>query len=149
MNESADAFALARSLAGPEQAENLRIVEDFFEAVGALDFARAGSFFLEDGLYRDTPVLEADATGPEGVERKLRSGLSRLERFVLRFSAVAASGELVMSERVEDWHFPDGHVASLPVMCVHELRGGRIASWREYWDLPSLTSQLPEGWLGG
>ena len=149
MTESADAFARARAAAGPEEAENVRIVEAFFEAVGALDFARAGSFFLADAVYRDTPVPAADAAGPEGVEGKLRSALSRLDRFVLRFSNVAASGGLVMSERVEDWHFPDGSVASLPVMCVHELRDGKIAGWREYWDMPSLASKLPEGWFEG
>jgi limonene-1,2-epoxide hydrolase len=140
-------FDAARVGASTGASENLSTVVRFFEALGAMDFDAIGAFFTNDGLYQDVPAPQADARGPEAVSQKLRNALAGLDGFGLRFSRVAASGDWVMSEREEDWHFPTGEVATIPVLGVHELRDGKITLWREYWNLPSLMAQMPQTWL--
>lgn len=47
-------------------------------------------------------------------------------------------GDLVMNERVDRFTAGDKRV-NLPVMGVFELREGRIAAWRDYFDAAALT----------
>jgi limonene-1,2-epoxide hydrolase len=141
------AFERARADSSPQARAHLEFVRRFFESLGRLDFATAAAQFGPEGLYQDVPVPEADARGPQAIERKLQSGLSGLAGLALRFSRVVASGDCIVSEREEAWHFPSGEVARLPVLCVHELRGGKFGLWREYWNLPTLMSQMPASWI--
>jgi hypothetical protein len=30
---------------------------------------------------------------------------------------------------------------------VHEIEGGKIKRWHEFWNMPSLIAQMPKGWL--
>jgi limonene-1,2-epoxide hydrolase len=143
------AFDEARAEVTESVAANIAIVEKFFGALEALDFEKTASFFSGEGVYEDVPAPAGDATGPEAIRKKLWVGLHGLDRFVLRFSRVVASGNAVASERVEDWHFPSGEVISLPVFCLHEICDGKITRWREYWNLPSLVDNLPPGWMEG
>jgi len=39
----------------------------------------------------------------------------------------------------------DGKKADLPVMGVFVLRDGRIAEWRDYFDLQTIMGQMPQG----
>jgi limonene-1,2-epoxide hydrolase len=143
----AEAFEDAAQVADAAGRAAIDVVRRFFDAVGDMDFERAASSMADGGVYHDSPVPDRDACGPEAVRAKLAFAIEGLKRFDLRISKVAASGDVVMSERVEDWHFPTGEVASLPVMCVHEVRNGKITAWREYWDMQTLMSQMPQAWL--
>lgn len=147
MGMQGEAFDDAASTADAATRASIDVVRRFFEAVGDMDFARAVTFIGGEAVYRDAPVPDRDARGPEAVRAKLAFAIEGLKRFELRFSAVSASSGIVMSERIEDWHFPTGEVASLPVMCVHEIADGKIAAWREYWDMQTLMSQMPQAWL--
>lgn len=56
---------------------------------------------------------------------------------------VVADVEVVLTERVD--HFMVGELRiSVPCMGVFELRDGKIAAWRDYWDLLQFERQLPE-----
>jgi limonene-1,2-epoxide hydrolase len=145
---SENPFDVARSLADGEARANIDLIEQFFAALDRMDFAAVGALFTVDGLYRDTPVApDADARGPEAIEQKLQLGVGGLDGFDTGVARLVAQGNTVMSERVEVWHLPTGEKPALPVMAVHEILGGKIASWREYWDMPSFTNQLPPSWL--
>lgn len=147
MDHDFGAFERARADSSPAGRAHLEFVRTFFEALGRLDFAASAAFFGHEGLYQDVPVPEADARGPEAIERKLRNGLDGLASLALRFSRIVASGDCVVSEREEAWHFPSGEIAVLPVLCLHEIRGGSFGLWREYWNLPTLMTQMPASWL--
>jgi limonene-1,2-epoxide hydrolase len=147
MEHDFGAFERARADSSPMARAHLEFVRRFFESLGRLDFATAAAQFGAEGLYQDVPVPEVDARGPAAIERKLRNGLGGLAALALRFTRVVASGDCIVTEREETWHFPTGEVAVLPVLCVHELRGGKFGLWREYWNLPTLMSQMPASWL--
>jgi limonene-1,2-epoxide hydrolase len=52
-----------------------------------------------------------------------------------------SSGNVVMNERIEVWVKGDVRVV-LPVAGVFEIENGKIAKWRDYWDLPTLQPFL-------
>jgi len=55
---------------------------------------------------------------------------------------ILADGDVVMTERVD--HFLVGNERiSVPCMGTFELRNGKIAAWRDYWDLKQLEAQMP------
>jgi limonene-1,2-epoxide hydrolase len=56
---------------------------------------------------------------------------------------VVANGNVVMTERVDVLEANDRSV-TLPVLGVFELAGGRIAAWRDYFDLDQFSAQQAE-----
>jgi ketosteroid isomerase-like protein len=48
----------------------------------------------------------------------------------------------VLLEREEITHLKDGRAFCLPVMDSFEMRDGKIARFREYWDVALLTNHL-------
>ena len=60
-------------------------------------------------------------------------------RFVL---AVAETGGKVLTERLDHVLGPDGQPAvTIPVMGIFEVEGGRITSWRDYFDTAGFAQQ--------
>ena len=54
-----------------------------------------------------------------------------------------ADGNVVMNERVDRFMIA-GKWAELPVMGVFVFRDGLIAEWRDYFDLQTIMSQIPQ-----
>ena len=52
-----------------------------------------------------------------------------------------------MTEHIEHWEWPTGETMALDVVSVHEIRGGKITSWRDYWDMAVLTAAAPQWWF--
>jgi len=127
--------------------ENIEIIRRFFNALERLDLDAVTEFFTEDGIYHDIPVPTDPTVGREGIRKKLDLVASATDRLEMQLSFVIGEGDTVMSERVEIWHFPTGERPRLPVMSTFEMKDGRIAAWREYWDLNMLMSQLPPDYL--
>ena len=55
--------------------------------------------------------------------------------------AIAATGNTVMTERTDHLHMGD-HAIVLRVMGVFEVSNGKIAAWRDYFDLPTYLRQV-------
>lgn len=58
-----------------------------------------------------------------------------LDRMVVEFVAIAASGNTVLTERIDHLEKADGSkIISLPVSGTLELRDGKIVRWSDYFD---------------
>jgi len=64
-----------------------------------------------------------------------------VERIEFRVLNLVADGNVVMTERVDVFTLPNKAV-ELPVMGIFEVRDGKIAKWRDYFDLNQYMSQL-------
>lgn len=53
-----------------------------------------------------------------------------------------ADGNVVMNERTDVMRRTNGGRVELPVMGTFEVRDGRIAAWRDYFDLATVTAGL-------
>jgi limonene-1,2-epoxide hydrolase len=60
------------------------------------------------------------------------------EDFRIEVHTQVSSGDVVMQERT-DYFSLGGQLITLPICGVFEVRDGRIAAWREYFDMATFT----------
>ncbi|MBW2241663.1 MAG: nuclear transport factor 2 family protein [Deltaproteobacteria bacterium] len=111
---------------------NTELVRAFCEAWSRLDPVELAGYFAEDGVYHNMP------TGPI-------KGRAEIENFIRGFAGswtktdwevlnLAETGDIVIAERVDRTELGDKKV-DLPCAGVFEIRNGKIAVWRDYFDL--------------
>jgi limonene-1,2-epoxide hydrolase len=66
----------------------------------------------------------------------------RAERIEWTTYHIAAAGQVVLTERLDEFDLADGKKISLPVMGTFEIEEGKIKAWRDYFDLNTYMSQL-------
>lgn len=82
-----------------------------------------------------------DLHGKPEVERFLRKFGAGMADKRYEFHAIIVEGDTGMLEGIEHYR-KDGKPVSTPFMTVFRFRDGRIASWRDYFDMASLLKQL-------
>lgn len=123
--------------------ENDRIMSEVFKLGESMDAAALTAYFAPDATYHNIPMpalrgIAEIRTGFEGLRTRFRS----LRIQTLRQIAV---GDLVMNERLDTFTFHDGSWVQLPIAGVFELRGGKIQSWRDYFDLATFRRHGADG----
>jgi len=113
----------------------LDIVRAFLGAMEKLDYDAAMRHVADDCEYVNMPM--GAVRGPAGIRGVLEPFFApTLEnQWVIR--QIAAEGPVVFVERLDRHRLPGGW-AELPVTGVFEVRDGRIAAWREYFDLATI-----------
>jgi limonene-1,2-epoxide hydrolase len=96
-------------------------------------------YFTEDAVYHNIPV--EPAVGHEAILGLLNMFLTPVERVEFRVLNIVADGDTVLTERVDAFFLPNATI-ELPVMGTFEVRDGKIAAWRDYFDLNTYMSQL-------
>lgn len=118
----------------PEQ-----IVREFCAVVSRCDIAEILRFFAADAVYHNIPF--DPVRGHAEIEATLRQFLTPGGEVEFEIKALATSGRTVLTERVDRFVF-GGKRVELPVMGAFELDAeGRIAAWRDYFDLQQLMKQ--------
>jgi limonene-1,2-epoxide hydrolase len=114
--------------------------------MGAAELAR---FFTEDAVYHNIPL--APVTGREVIADTiasfLRPGAPGIEAIDFRVINIAASGPVVMTERVDVFKLP-GRSFELQVMGTFEVSDGKISAWRDYFDMSQFTSRMDKAGAG-
>jgi limonene-1,2-epoxide hydrolase len=105
--------------------------------------AELGAFFTEDAVYHNIPL--EPVTGRENIAMVIaslvRPGPPGIESIDFRVINIAASGPVVMTERVDVFKLP-GKSFELPVMGTFEVSDGKISAWRDYFDINQFTSRM-------
>jgi limonene-1,2-epoxide hydrolase len=98
----------------------------------ARDADAMADLFTEDGVYDNVPSRRW-MEGREAVRAYLRMVCQRLgvEAEVVH---LAGDGEWVLSERL-DTHVEGERRMTLPVMNISRVVDGRLALWRDYYDI--------------
>lgn len=120
-----------------------RIVEAFCESWSRLDLDEITGFLTPDAHYHNIPVDPVE--GVDAIRAFIggfTAGVSSVE-FEIRH--IATEGDVVLTERLDVFRFEGGRTIELPVMGTFELRGGKIAAWRDYFDLQQYMGQLAAG----
>jgi limonene-1,2-epoxide hydrolase len=108
----------------------------------------AREWFTEDAIYENKCDQGPTVVGPDEIYAILDAYRQMCERFEGTVVNIAEEGDVVMLEREELTFLKNGGVVNLPVMASFSMRDGKIAAWREYWDLAILTRHLLEGESG-
>ena len=115
------------------------VVTSFCEAWKNVDLDRIVEFFTDDAVYHNIPV--APVTGKDAIRTTIAGFTQGVSSIEFRVDNIAANGDVVLTERVDIFAMGDKTI-SLPVMGVFELRDGKIAAWRDYFDMNQFTSQI-------
>lgn len=127
--------------------ENKQVVASMWEALYRKDFEGVAAYIAEKGHYEDVPAPDAGATGPDNVIKRLRVGLDPVVRFEHDIHRVVAEGSSVVVEHTETWHFETGESLTNNFVTMHEVEDGKIALWRDYWDINTMMAQAPQWWI--
>ena len=119
----------------------IEIVTTFMEAMARKDYDAGLKLVADDCHYENLPM--GAAVGPAGVRAVLEPFFAPLLENDLQVLRQAAQGPIVFLERLDRHRLPDRWV-ELPVTGVFEVRDGKIAVWREYFDLATLFKAWPE-----
>jgi limonene-1,2-epoxide hydrolase len=122
-----------------DRAESIALIERFLEACVRAEPEEFASYFTEDAIWWNAPWKPVK--GREAIRETLRRGAQRMVALPWEIRHIVAEGEVVMVERVDNFLVGETRV-SVPSMGIFELRGGKIAAWRDYWDLGQFESQM-------
>ena len=116
------------------------LVEEFCEAWSAKDADRLAGYFTDDAVYHNMPIQPLE--GREAIRGFLAGFLSGVDTAEFQIRNLVASGDVVMTERVDVFRTTAGREGSFPVAGVFEIRDGKIAAWRDYFDMAQVTAFL-------
>jgi limonene-1,2-epoxide hydrolase len=115
------------------------VVRRFCAAWADGDVDALVAFFTDDAVYHNIPI--APVAGRDAIKATIESFTAGVDKIEFRVNAIAADGGVVLTERVDVFTTPTVTV-DLPVMGTFEVVDGKIAAWRDYFDLNQFMSQL-------
>ncbi len=105
---------------------------------GAADIDELLGYFTPDAVYHNIPV--DPVVGVDAIRSMMQMFTTGVERIEFRVRHLAADGNVVMTERVDVFVQPERTI-ELPVMGTFEVVDGKIAAWRDYFDLNQYMTQ--------
>lgn len=99
-------------------------------------------FFTNDAVYHNIPI--APVTGRDTIKTTIAGFTGGVEKIEFRVRNIVADGTIVLTERVDVFVLPERSI-ELPVMGTFEVRDGKIAAWRDYFDMKQFMDQMAGG----
>ncbi len=116
------------------------VVARFCAAWGQGDLEAILAFFTPDAVYHNIPMDPVE--GVDAIRATISGFFGMVSKIEFRVKNSATDGNVVMNERVDAFITAD-KTMELPVMGVFEVTDdGKIAAWRDYFDLNQLMSQM-------
>ncbi|HTT85764.1 MAG TPA: limonene-1,2-epoxide hydrolase family protein [Acidimicrobiales bacterium] len=116
-----------------------RVVREFCAAFEKHDAQALRPFFTDDVVYHNIPM--DPAVGIEATIAFIEGFFGMCEGMDIETNHLAVRDNVVLTERVDTFRVGDA-VAPLPVMGTFEIRDGKIAAWRDYFDMAQVTKML-------
>jgi limonene-1,2-epoxide hydrolase len=124
----------------PEESEQL--VREFCAAFTRHDASALRPFLADDVVYHNMPM--DPVVGVDAAVSFIDGFFGMCDAMVIETLHAATVGNVVLTERVDTFTVGDV-VAPLPVMGTFEIRDGKIAAWRDYFDMGKITQLLSGG----
>jgi limonene-1,2-epoxide hydrolase len=119
---------------------NTEVVRTFIAALERKDVDAALALVTDDVEYDNVPIGKVH--GPDAIRTTLEPFLASASTIDWVIHREAETGDVVFNERVDRFEMPWGWV-EVAVAGVWELRDGKIALWRDYFDEGAFRAQLP------
>lgn len=117
-------------------------VRRFCAAWSNVDPDELAGFFTDDAVYHNIPI--APVTGRDTIKATIAGFTGGVEKIEFRVNHIVADGPIVLTERVDVFVLPERAI-ELPVMGTFEVRDGKIAAWRDYFDMKQFMDQMAGG----
>ena len=117
---------------------NTEVVMNFIQAWNDKDWDAIEDAFTDDVVYHNIPMerLEGKAAASAGIRAMQPQSVD------WQVLNIAENGNVVLTERVDNFVMQDGKEISVPVMGTMEIEDGKIKAWRDYFDLATFTQQM-------
>ena len=115
-----------------------QIIRNFCAAWQRKNIPELLGFFTPDAVYHNMPL--EPLRGVDAIRETLNMFVTPAEHIEFELLAIASSGDVVFTERVDRFTMMGKRVA-LPVAGVFEVRNGKIAAWRDYFDMQTWLKQ--------
>lgn len=119
--------------------DNERIVRRFIADWSKLDTNTLVEYFTEDGVYHNMPTQPVK--GHEALRAFISAFLANWDSTNWEILNLLLHGDLAMVERI-DRTIVAGKPVNLPCFGIFEMRGGKIAVWRDYFDMTTYTKAI-------
>jgi limonene-1,2-epoxide hydrolase len=116
------------------------VVTALIKANEARDIDALLSVLTEDALYENVPM--SVLTGHDEIRSMLEGFLGSATEVAWEVLHQVEQGNVVMNERIDRFVMADGKRIELRVAGVFEVRDGKVAVWRDYFDLAEFTKQM-------
>jgi limonene-1,2-epoxide hydrolase len=113
-------------------------VETFIEAWNQMDWDKVVGLLDEAVVYHNIPMEKLE--GRAAAESFIRGMQANAVDWITL--NIAASGNIVLTERIDNFDMKSGNKVSVPVMGTFEIKDGKIIAWRDYFDLNTFVSQM-------
>jgi limonene-1,2-epoxide hydrolase len=119
------------------------IVSAFLHALESRQIDLALTMVSPDVEWDNVPM--GRVVGPDGIRKVVSSGVTAAaERLEWIINRQISSGSTVCNERL-DRFLVRGSWIEIAVAGIFEIRDGKIALWRDYFDRETFLKQLPKG----
>lgn len=118
--------------------DNEKVVRDFCAAWTRKNIDELLSFFTPDAVYHNMPLEPLQ--GIAAIRSTIEMFATPAEHIEFEMRALASSGDVVFTERIDRFKMM-GRTVALPVAGVFEVRHGKIAAWRDYFDMQTWLKQ--------
>jgi limonene-1,2-epoxide hydrolase len=113
-------------------------VSSFIDHLNGMRLDAAWALLDPNIVYHNIPM--SPVTGPDAVAAVFAQ--IPMQAMDWETHAIAAAGNVVLTERTDRFTLRDGRTVSLRVMGAFEVVDGRITHWRDYFDLNQWLSQM-------
>lgn len=144
-------FAVSNSHVSAEENEttgsdrmgnDIPTIEAFVDAFNERDVDKVMTFFVdEDPVYHNMPG--PPVKGTDAVRNLINMFVSSADSLDWEILHIAQTGDTVLAERIDRFVIKGKDVA-LPCLGAFDMKDGKIAEWRDYFDMATWTRQTAE-----
>ncbi|MDT5007161.1 MAG: limonene,2-epoxide hydrolase [Mycobacterium sp.] len=111
----------------------LEIVGTFCGLMERRDVAALTPYLAVDAIYQNVGMPAT--VGADAIAENLGQQFAVFpDSYAYQMINIAASGDTVLTERLDMIKTPAGELVGVPVMGTFVVRDGKIARWTDYWD---------------
>jgi limonene-1,2-epoxide hydrolase len=111
----------------------IKLVDTFCGLMEQHDAAALKPYFADDAIYQNVGMPAT--VGADAIAENLGQQFAMFpDSYAYQMINIAASGDTVLTERLDMIQTPAGEVVGIPVMGTFVVHDGKIARWTDYWD---------------
>lgn len=109
-----------------------QVVRAALDSWSTLDVEQIVEHFAPDAVWDPQPAVTLG--GISEIRQAVKEYTANMTFANMTLRNIAVSGNTVLTERIDSFVL-DGHRLAVPVMGAFEIADGKIAAWRDYYEL--------------
>ncbi len=121
--------------------DDIQTIQNLVAAFNTKDIDAIMEFFTDDAVYHNMPM--GPVKGTAGVRGLISGFIAPAEKLDWEILNIAQSGDTVLAERIDRFVI-NGKDVVLPCLGAFDMRDGKIAEWRDYFDMATWQKQTAQ-----